>query len=143
MKEMTQYTDVKNNTKIQQHSMTKTDVNDLYNLHVKFQQSKNNLCDAMDYVNGNSEHISYQDMEIVKALDDLRDTFEVMSKEMDNIESEFNEKFSFAIKERKRPNTFFISLAIISFAISYYRSTVCYYIISISFRSPLRLALQI
>ena len=82
--------------------MTKTDVNDLYNLHVKFQQSKNNLCDAMDYVNGNSEHISYQDMEIVKALDDLRDTFEVMSKEMDNIESEFNEKFSFAIKERKR-----------------------------------------
>ena len=102
MKEMTQYTDVKNNTKIQQHSMTKTDVNDLYNLHVKFQQSKNNLCDAMDYVNGNSEHISYQDMEIVKALDDLRDTFEVMSKEMDNIESEFNEKFSFAIKERKR-----------------------------------------
>ena len=102
MKEMTQYTDVKNNTKIQQHSMTKTDVNDLYNLHVKFQQSKNNLCDAMDNLNGNSEHISYQDVEIVKALDDLRDTFEVMSKEMDNIESEFNEKFSFAIQERKR-----------------------------------------
>ena len=38
----------------------------------------------------------------MQALDDLRDTFEVMSKEMDNIESEFNEKFSFAIKERKR-----------------------------------------
>ena len=102
MKEMTQYTDVKNNEKIQQHSMTKQDVNDLYNIHVKFQQSKNNVCDAMDYVNGNLEHISYQDMEIVKALDELRDTFEVLSKEMDNIENEFNEKFSFAIKERKR-----------------------------------------
>lgn len=102
IKKVNEYTQIKKNQKIQQKSMNKTDVNDLYNLHIKFQQSKNNINDTMDYVNGNINNISYQDVEIVKALDDLRDTFEAMSKEMENIENDFNEKFEFIIKERRR-----------------------------------------
>ena len=102
IKSLNELTDIKNNEKIKTKSLSKNDINSLYNLHLKFQQNKTNVSSTLEYMNNNISEVSYEDVEIVKALDDLRATFEVMSKEMESIENDFNDKFEYVIKERKR-----------------------------------------
>lgn len=102
IKSLNEISDIKNNEKIKNKSLTKNDINSLYNLHLKFQQNKTNVSSTLDYMSNNITELSYEDVEIVKALDELRSTFEVMSKEMESIETDFNDKFEYVIKERKR-----------------------------------------
>lgn len=100
MRKLTEMTKI-DYSKKENKNMSESDVNNLYNLHNKFIQDKANIEATKEYLD-DPKNENFENEEIKAAITDLISLFEVTKNEMNAIEEEFNDKFDFVIREKKR-----------------------------------------